>query len=230
MTLRIFQVRIRGTQTLGEKTFGAMYFVCCWASRFILLTLFRLRSHGQRRVPREEGVILAANHASFLDPIAVGCALLRPIDYMARQTLFDIPGFGWFLRSIRVHPVRRGESDLRAMRQMISLLSSGACLVVFPEGTRTRDGRIQPLRGGVGLLAAKSGAAVVPVWVEGSFSAWPRSRALPRPAHVSVWFEPVVASGGAPEETARAVEEAWRRRRDAIRRDASEEEKRSRHA
>lgn len=202
-----------------------MYFVCCWASRLVLLTLFRLRSNGQRHVPREGGVILAANHASFLDPIAVGCALLRPIDYLARATLFGIPGFGWFLRSIRVHPVRRGESDLRAMRQMISLLSSGACLVVFPEGTRTRDGRIQPLRGGVGLLAAKSGAAVVPVWVEGSFAAWPRSRNCPRPSAITVWFEPAVAPARTPGETVRAVEEAWKRRRDAIRRDGAKDER-----
>ncbi len=202
-----------------------MYFVCSWASRFVLLTLFRLRSRGQRNVPREGGVILAANHASFLDPIAVGCALVRPIDYLARQTLFDIPGFGWFLRSIRVRPVRRGESDLKAMRQSISLLSQGACLVVFPEGTRTRDGRIQPLRGGVGLLAARSGAAVVPVWVEGSFSAWPRSRRFPRPSAITVWFEPVVAPGRTPGETARAVEEAWKRRRDALSAAENEEER-----
>lgn len=193
-----------------------MYFACCWLSRFVLLTLFGLRSHGQRRVPREGGVILAANHASFLDPIAIGCAIARPIDYLARQTLFDIPGFGWLLRSIRTHPVRRGESDLGAMRQMISLLKGGAALVVFPEGTRSRDGRIQPLRGGVGLLAAKSGARVVPVWVEGSFWAWPRSRTLPRPAPVHVWFEEEIPPGDDPREILRAVETAWRRRQEAV--------------
>lgn len=193
-----------------------MYFVCSWLSRFVLLTLFGLRSHGQRNVPREGGVILAANHASFLDPIAVGCALVRPIDYLARQSLFDVPGFGWFLRSIRVHPVRRGESDLAAMRQMISLLSGGAVLVVFPEGTRTRDGRIQPLRGGVGLLAQKSGASVVPVWVEGGFAAWPRHRTLPRPAPVHVWFEEKIPSGEDPRKVLRAVETAWRRRQEAV--------------
>ncbi len=179
--------------------------------------LFGLRAHGRRNVPREGGVILAANHASFLDPIAVGCALGRPADFLARQTLFDVPGLGFLLSRIRVHPVKRGEGDVRAMRRAIALVKQGACLLVFPEGTRTSDGQIQALRAGVGILARHTEAPVVPTWIEGSFKAWPRSRAFPVPEPVTVWFEEAIPPGGEPERIAAAVRDAWEHRQQALR-------------
>lgn len=195
---------------------SATYGICRAAARVALLALFAFRARGQAGVPREGGVILAANHASFLDPIAVGCALPRPVHYLARESLFDVPGLRALLPKLNVTPIRRGAGDVRALRTALELLRGGAAVLVFPEGTRSRDGRFGPLRAGAGLLAARSGAPVVPTVIAGSFQAWPRTRTFPRPAPVTVWFEPIIRASSDPADVTRRIAEAWSRRRGAL--------------
>ena len=173
--------------------------------------LFRIRTWNKDRVPRRGGVLLASNHQSFLDPPLVGGPLPRQVCYMARRSLFDVPGCAWWLRGMKCLPVKRTGVDRRAMRVGIELMSRGEGLVVFPEGTRTPDGEVKPFRSGFALLAARAEVPIVPVAVHGADKAWPRHRRLPRPSPVHVAYgEPVVVGGtgkGACREAAVEVYE-----------------------
>jgi 1-acyl-sn-glycerol-3-phosphate acyltransferase len=132
-----------------------------------ILLYFRLRRLGREHVPTG-GVILAANHRSFLDPFAIGCAVKRPIFFVAKQELFRNRLIGWFLNCMGAFPVRRGESDEESVKTALALLEGGHAVVIFPEGTRIRSGSLAQPKRGVGRLALQSGAPVVPIAVTGS--------------------------------------------------------------
>ena len=149
---------------------------------------FRLTVVGADRVPREGRLLLASNHLSVLDPALIGAVMPRELDYMAKTELFRIPGFGALIRRLNAHPVDRSGSDSAALRLALRLLGNGRAVLVFPEGTRGTEGHLQPARAGAGMLAALSGAPVVPVYVQGSGRALPRGAVLPRPARVTVTF------------------------------------------
>jgi 1-acyl-sn-glycerol-3-phosphate acyltransferase len=149
---------------------------------------FRLSAVGADRVPREGGLLLAANHLSLLDPALIGAVLPRELDYMAKAELFRIPGFGALIRRLNAHPVDRSGSDSAALRLALRLLGEDRAVLVFPEGTRGTEGRLGPARAGAGMLAALSEAPVVPVYVQGSGRALPRGGVVPRPARVTVRF------------------------------------------
>jgi 1-acyl-sn-glycerol-3-phosphate acyltransferase len=131
-------------------------------------TVWRRRVVGIENVPRAGGAILAANHASFADPPLVGSAVPRRVFFMAKQELFDAPFFGWVIKQLNAFPIRRVERDMGAFRMAQRILTSGECLIVFPEGTRQRDGNFGKARPGVGMLALKAGVPVVPIYVHNS--------------------------------------------------------------
>ena len=149
---------------------------------------FRWRVFNPERVPLTGGAILASNHASALDPPLVGAALRRQIAYLARETLFRFPPLGWLLRNWGVVPLDRDGGSAAGLRVILERLHAGNAIVLFPEGTRTLDGRLQPARGGIGLIAVKSDAPVVPVRVFGTFEACGKNVHLPRPRRVMVKF------------------------------------------
>jgi 1-acyl-sn-glycerol-3-phosphate acyltransferase len=157
-------------------------------ARFLFSLLFGIRAYGQKNVPAKGAVILAATHQSFLDPVVVGLAVSRPIHIMARETLFRNPFFGWFIRSLHAFPVSRGTADLGALRQGLDHLEAGDQMLLFPEATRTHTGEIGPLHSGIGIMAARSGAVVVPVTIEGAHECWPRQRKLFRLGKIRVIF------------------------------------------
>lgn len=157
-------------------------------SRFIFRTLFGLKVSGQENVPQEGGVLIAANHASFLDPPAIGCCIPRAIFYFARKTLFKPGVMGWLLPRINALPIDQEKPDLAGIRNALRVLKEGEGLLVFPEGARTFDGQLQPGQPGVGMLVAKSGVPVVPVRIRGSFEAWPRTRKSIKLHKISVTF------------------------------------------
>jgi glycerol-3-phosphate dehydrogenase (NAD(P)+) len=142
-----------------------------WAIRMVLkpaiLLYFRLRRLGREHIP-EGGVILAANHRSFLDPFAIGCCIGRPIYFVAKQELFKNPFVGWLLNCLGAFPVRRGDSDLDSVTTSLALLEGGQAVVIFPEGTRISSGSLGTPKRGVGRLALESGKPVVPIAVTGS--------------------------------------------------------------
>lgn len=119
------------------------------------------------------GAIIAANHASYLDPPIVAAAYQREIVFLARKTLFT--GFGgWLYPKLNAFPIDRDQADLGSMKGILRRLKEGNRVLIFPEGTRTRDGALQSAKAGIGLLVAKSGVPVQPVRLFGSFDAWPR--------------------------------------------------------
>ena len=156
--------------------------------RSLYTVYFRWRVFNAERVPVTGGVILAANHASFIDPPLVGSALYRPINYMARETLFRYPGVGALLRSWNAVPVNRDGGGAAGLKAILDRLLAGGRIILFPEGTRTLDGKLQPARSGVGLTVIKSVAPVVPVRVFGSYEAYGRHMKIPRPRRVVVKF------------------------------------------
>ena len=129
---------------------------------------FRMRRVGHQHIPRRGPVILAANHRSFLDPFVIGCLTRRPVHYVAKKELFAHPVAGWLLNRLGAFPIDRGAGDQQAMDTARLILERGDCVVIFPEGTRTRPGPLGSPRRGVGRLALASGAPVVPVAVLGT--------------------------------------------------------------
>jgi 1-acyl-sn-glycerol-3-phosphate acyltransferase len=158
-----------------------------WPVRAVLKTAiliyFRLRRLGREHIP-EGGVILAANHRSFLDPFAIGCCIGRPIYFVAKRELFRRPLIGWFLNCMGAFPIRRGESDEESMATALALLERGEAIVIFPEGTRIRTGSLAKPKRGVGRLALQSGAPVVPIAITGSERARSGWRIKPVKVHV----------------------------------------------
>ncbi len=169
-------------------------------ARFLCTVFFRLRVFDSRNVPVEGAAILAVNHQSYLDPLFVGASVNRLVSFMARSSLFRNRLFGALVRALRAYPVERDSADTASIRHTMALLEAGEVVLVFPEGTRTCDGRIGALKRGIGVLARRSGAVVVPTLVDGAFKAWPRTARLPRPAWVSISFGTPLPPGAAQSD------------------------------
>ena len=161
-----------------------------WFFRGVFATYFRWRVFHPERVPLTGPVILASNHASFLDPPLVGSPLRRMVNYLARDTLFDLPVVGTLLRSWQVVPVDREGGGAAGLKGILDRLLAGGAILLFPEGTRTSDGRLQKARSGVGLVVIKSRAPVVPVRVFGTFEAMRRRQHVPWPHRVAIKYGP----------------------------------------
>ncbi|PYK61730.1 MAG: 1-acyl-sn-glycerol-3-phosphate acyltransferase [Verrucomicrobia bacterium] len=156
--------------------------------RFIFAFYFRWRVYHPERFPLTGPVILASNHASFIDPPLVGAGVKREINYLARKSLFRLPVAGAVLRAVNAVPVDREGGGAAGLKAILDRLLAGGGIILFPEGTRTRDGKLQPARSGIGLTVIKSNAPVVPVRVFGTFEAYGRHLKFPRPLPVSVKY------------------------------------------
>ncbi len=157
---------------------------------------FRIAVSGGENLPRHGGFIVAANHASLLDPPIVGAQLLRQTAAFARKTLWKGNIASWWLDAVRVIPVDRdGGSDVGAIRRVLQVLKQDQGIILFPEGTRTPTGQLQQAKSGVGLMACRTGVPVVPARIFGSFEALGRNRPLRLGTKVSVVFgRPLLAS------------------------------------
>ena len=159
-----------------------------WLILHVFFGLYlRWKVYNRERVPRTGPVILAANHASFLDPPLVGTALPRGIHYLARESLFRFPLFGSVLRYWDAIPVDR-DSGAGGLKIILDRLLNGGAIILFPEGTRSPDGNLLPARSGIGLAVIKSEAPVIPVRIFGSNRAFGRNHLFPRPRRVIVKF------------------------------------------
>jgi 1-acyl-sn-glycerol-3-phosphate acyltransferase len=147
-----------------------------------------MRVYGLENVPPEGAFVLLCNHQSYLDPVFCGISLRQRPYYVARDSLFRNPLFGWLLRSVRVIPIRRGSADLSAIRKVIEKLRAGRPVCLFPEATRTSDGRIADLKPGVSLLSRRTESPVVPVLIDGAFECWPRNKRIFSPGKITICF------------------------------------------
>ncbi|MGA0287789.1 MAG: lysophospholipid acyltransferase family protein [Planctomycetota bacterium] len=172
-----FRRRVPGRSIPAIIWFG----VCRTIVAVTLRAFYRYRVLDRRRIPASGPVLVVANHESFLDPLLVGSAMSdRQFSPLARDSLFRFGPFGALLRSYGCIPVRREGGDAAAMRATIGELKAGRCVAVFPEGTRSSDGRMLPFRRGVLLMLGRVDCLVVPMGVAGTFEVWPKGRSRPR--------------------------------------------------
>jgi 1-acyl-sn-glycerol-3-phosphate acyltransferase len=139
----------------------------------IELALHRIRVEGRENVPTG-GCLIVSNHVSFMDPTTVGWAVAREIYYLGRKTLFKPPFWSWFLPICNVLPIDRDGHDIAGLRRIIRMLREGHAVLLFPEGTRSDDGTIQPAEPGAGLVALKAGVPILPVRVLGTYESLSR--------------------------------------------------------
>lgn len=172
---------------------SAVYIGIYQTARWFLRLLGRADWCGLENIP-EGGCIIACNHQSHADPPFVGCTMDSLTYFFARKSLFDVPVVGFLLRRANTIPVDRdGGSDVAAFKKVFTVLKSGNSLIMFPEGTRSKDGKMQEAKAGVGLMACKMRVPVVPVRVFGTSDLLRRGAFLPTPgARLSAVFLPAM--------------------------------------
>jgi 1-acyl-sn-glycerol-3-phosphate acyltransferase len=187
-------------------------------SRATFRLYFRGRATGVAGVPLTGGVLLAANHQSFLDPVLAALPLPRECHFMARDSLFRNRWFRRLITYLNAFPVRRGSADLGAVKEILRRLKNGAAVVVFPEATRTKDGGIWPINPNSLSIAKKAGVAIVPVIIDGAFECYPRTAKFPRPGRIRVTYaEPVSAAQTQEWPLERLLEVVTQRLHDGMR-------------
>jgi cytidylate kinase len=185
------------------------YWLSRWACRVFCVFWFRIRVYGRENVPDKGAFILASNHQSYLDPIFCGVALKRRLSFVARESLFSNPErdalrhkfFTCLIYSLNAIPVKRGHADgpghsanVSSVKEIISRLKQGRGVCLFPEATRTIDGKINDFKPGLGLLCRRSDAAIVPVLLDGAFECWPRHKKIFSPGWVTVCYGEVITA------------------------------------
>ncbi len=178
--------------------------------RIMTTLLFDLKVFGLKNVPDRGGVLLVSNHQSYLDPVLVGVRLRRPLSYLARSGLFEYPVLGRLIRWLNAFPVRQGAGDVGAVKETIARLQEGRALNLFPEGSRTEDGRLLPVEKGVGLVVRRAKVPVVPVIIDGAFQAWPKGQRIFRPRKIRmIYGQPMQLSELKGDQIVAAIEKAF---------------------
>lgn len=140
---------------------------------------YRLKIYGlEHFYPR--GAILAANHTSYVDPPIVSVSWPEVVHFLARASLFRSKLFGSLISKLNAHPVSSESGDLQVMKMVVSLLQNGHKVVLFPEGTRSENGELQPIKPGLGMLIGRSKSAIIPVYIRGAYEVWGKKRKFPR--------------------------------------------------
>ena len=166
-----------------------------------------LELRGIEHIPTDGALIVAPNHQTFADPPLVTIPIRRPIHYMAWNRLFEVPVLSLLIRRLRAFPVEIERIDGRAVREAVRLLRAGEVLMIFPEGGRSPDGKLQPFKLGAFRLAVAHDVPVLPVTIVGAWEAWPPSRVLPRRGRVTITYHPIERpkQGMIPREAAREL-------------------------
>ncbi len=158
---------------------------------------YGFRYSGRENIPAEGGVLVISNHQSHFDPPLVGLGCKRRMNYLARETLFDIAPLRMIINTLDAIPINRDGLGIGGIKETLRRLKRGEMVLMFPEGTRTRDGHIGPFRPGFTTLAARSGAGILPVAIEGAHRVWPRKAPFPKlHGHIHLHYGPAMT----PEE------------------------------
>ncbi len=164
-------------------------------------TYFRGRIYGAEQVPRQGPLLVVANHASDFDPPIVSSCVRRPVSYMAKAELFQVPVLSQAIRLYGAYPVKRGSPDRSAIRSALAQLEQGWAVGVFLQGTRTPDGRIPDPKLGAALIAAKAQVPLLPVSLWGTHRVLPKGTKWPQPAPVTVRIGTPIAPPASTERT-----------------------------
>ena len=196
------------------------YGFCQMLCRVFFVPVFRIRVFGRENIPAAGGALIASNHQSFFDPVLIGVGLRREVDYMARASLFRNVVFRRLIVSLNAFPIKREGVDVVAMREAIARIRRGRLVLVFPEGTRTRDGSLGVVRRGLSLISERARAPIVPAVIQGAYQAWPRGAAMIRPHRIGVAFGRPISveeqSRMTSEELAAVVADRWKTLRSSL--------------
>ena len=162
------------TEPQAPSRTRVVYRLAQWSVYLFMKLFFRLSWEGTENIPKEGGVIIASNHASYVDPPCVGAVVPREASFFAKKEIFSIPVIGRIISYVgNTIPVDRRGFNADSFREMLKRLKGGWAVVIFPEGTRTRNGEFLKTKEGAGMAAVHANVPVVPCWVEGSFRAKP---------------------------------------------------------
>lgn len=160
--------------------------------QFIMQNIFCVwlgyRARGLERLPPTGGALFLINHQSYVDPLLVGLPLTRPVSYLARDNLFGVPVIGHILKNTYVMPINREAASTASLREAIRRIDAGFYVGIFPEGTRTLDGRVGEFKPGFLALLRRTEVPVIPVGIAGAFESYPKGRPFPWPGRVRVVF------------------------------------------
>ncbi len=171
---------------------GAIYWGFWLVFNAIARVIFGFRIHGRESFPKTGGVIVAANHASYLDIPILGCAIRRRVFFLGRANLFPNPYLSWVLQRLGWIPLKTHRLDRKAFEIALGHLRAGTPVVIFPEGSRSEEGQLQEGRPGIGYLVKESQCQVIPVYISGTFRVLPVGACWPRLFPMSVSFGKVM--------------------------------------
>lgn len=190
-----------------------LYWIGWLLSRAVCRVFGRWEVIGRENIPQSGGVLLCANHTSYIDPPALGAGCRRKVHFMAKEPLFRVPVLGFLIRRVGAFPVRQHSADRSALRTAVDLLKSGKVVGMFPEGTRNPNpGTLMPAEPGVGMIVLMSRAAVVPVALINTHKLLPPHSSFLRFTRIKVVYGKPVSLEDLYESKGReAVEEAGKR-------------------
>ncbi|MFN7811568.1 MAG: lysophospholipid acyltransferase family protein, partial [Planctomycetia bacterium] len=166
----------------GHTPFGRGLYAVLWVlCRTLAVSLFGFRVRFAEPLPAAGGLLVLSSHQSHLDPLLLGLATDRRLSSLARSTLYRFKPFGAVIPALDAVPIDREASPVAGMKAVIRRLEAGAAVIIFPEGTRTGDGRLGEIKSGFAIIARRSGVPIVPVAIVGAYECWPRTARCPRP-------------------------------------------------
>lgn len=186
---------------------------------FLWRVLFKIRYQGTDNIPQTGGLIIAANHQTYIDPFWLGVPIKRPLRFLAWDAAFDWPLVGKLLGLFGAWPLQIEGSDPAAIRRTLQWLRGGEAVVIFPEGARSRaDGKMDRFKGGAVRLALEAGVPILPVTIRGGNRVWPLGRHVPRPADVEIIYHPLfLVKQRSDEETRKCARRETERLAEIIR-------------
>ncbi len=166
----------------GRNMFLILWWDLSMFTCMVLMKIFyRISVTGRRNIPTTGPVLFISTHQTFLDPsINSICTRYRPFRPIARFSLFRFKPFAWLISSYGAISIQQGSGQSAPLRIALEQLERGQCVLIYAEGTRTRDGSVQPLQKGAALIIKRSKVPIVPIAIEGAYDIWPPSRKLPR--------------------------------------------------
>lgn len=158
---------------------NSLYKTVLFLTYWFFKILYRHKIYGLGHIPPGAS-ILAANHVSFYDPPLLSISTPYEVHFLARKTLFDSALLGPIIRRLNAHPVSGKAQDIAVFKTIVRLMKEGKKVIIFPEGTRSLDGNLKPIKPGISLLISRTGAPVIPAYLHGTFAVWPSGRKFPK--------------------------------------------------
>ncbi len=147
-----------------------LYKFCKFIAKTFSKIFFKIRVVGDVTLSDDSGYIICSNHIHALDPVFIGCYMKRQMSFMGKKELFKIPVLGWIFRKLGGFPIDRGKGDLVAVKTAIEILQSNKVMAMFPEGTRSKTGKLGEFKKGAALIALRANVPILPVKIEGNYT------------------------------------------------------------